>query len=284
MKTVNKVLNDIFVSIVFLLMLVISSYSHACTATATPVSPALTSRTPIAGTGQIAYPITISINCTAGETYSITSTASSFFASVGATSQNIQGTYYADAGLTQLLYTVPLVGTAGITGTINLVVYGVLKGSVSGLFDGFGVYTLPMGLTVTSSGGVPISLSHTESGVVQGTCTIGNATVNFSNVTTGSIGLNQPVAMALNCTAGLPYSIAQPVVATVTIGGNSSNTGWIYAGAGSTLPLNTTPVLGNAVGTSQIINLYAGISGATQGSGIVGVGAISGVINVVVSY
>ena len=263
----------------------LSAAAQACTAAAVPVSPATVSRSPMAGTGQMVYAVIVSLNCNAGETYSIASTSPNFNASIGSSGFSAQGTFYRDPTLSQPLFTSPATGTAASFGTVETTIYGVIQGSATGgLFNGVGTYSVPLILTITSSGGAPVSLVYIEGGQVQGTCYTNNVIADFGSILSGVAHPIKPVALSLNCTSGLPYSISQPSVALVTIGSITTNTAWVYSDAGGTSPLNTTPITGTGSGTAQAINLYVGLSGATISSPIVGVGQISGSLNVVVSY
>lgn len=258
----------------------ISGQSEACTASAVPVSPASSNRTPVSGSGQVNFAITVSLDCTAGETYSIAATASNYSAQIGTTSFYVNGYFYRDAGLTQPVFNNPLTGTAATTGTQNITVYGALN--VGTPFQGFGSYNLQMTLNATSSGGGLVVLTYTEAGVVQGTCSAGNATANFGSIQTNTKPI-LPVTVILTCTAGIPYSISQPTVPTVTIGSNTSNTGWLYANSNGTSPLNSNPMLGTGQ-NSQNVNLFVGLSGVGINDPINGFGAITGSIQYVVTY
>lgn len=273
----------IFIHAVFVLFSVLAGQSEACTASAIPVSPATVSRALMSGASPIAFSVNISLDCAAGETFSISPTASNFTSPIGVTSYYAQSIFFKDAALTQPLITNPAAGTAAATATIVTTIYGVVQGT-SSLFQGLGGFNLPMSLTATSSGGAPVSLAYTEAGIVQGTCTANNATADFGNFPATSAHPIQPVSLSLNCTAGLAWAMTQPAIANVSIGATTTNTGWLYADAGGTSPLNTTPVLGSGVGGSQNVNLFAGLSGATRSSPIFGTGEVSGTIEFVVTY
>lgn len=257
--------------------------SEACTASAIPVSPATANRTPIAGASAIAFAISVSLDCTGGETYSISPSASNYTSQIGSTGYYAQSIFFKDAALTQPLFTNPAAGTAAATGAIVTTIYGLVQGT-SSLFQGLGTYNLPMSLTATSSGGAPVSLGYTEAGIVQGTCTANNATADFGNFPATTAHPIQPVSLSLNCTAGLPWSMSQPTIANVSIGATTTNTGWLYGDAGRTSPLNTTPLLGSGVGGPQNVNLFAGLAGSTISTPISGAGAVVGAIEFVVTY
>jgi len=270
-----------FITSVFLLISVFVADSQACVGSAVSASPATSSRTPTSGDGALSWSITVSLDCVAGESYTITPTSPSFGSSVGSSGYFAQAFFFADPAMTQHLISYPITGTASTTGTQNITVYGVVQGT-SGVFQGLGGYGITMQMTVTSTNGSPVTITHVENGVVQGSCAVGNATANFNNVA----GPNPivPVSIPLNCTSGLQWSMSQLSISTVTIGGNAGNTGWLYSNSNGTGLLNSTPMTGTGTGLSQNVNLYAGLAGSSQGSAIVGNGAVDGVITVVVTY
>jgi len=266
-----------------------SSHSYACTASAVPASPASSNRTVTSGSGSVSWAVTIMIDCADGETYAIKPTTSNFAGRIGTTTYFAQSIFYKDAGFAQPMFTNPINGTSvNVTGgmansnTQSITVYGLTKGS-TGIFSGLGSYSLPMSLTVTSSGGAPFTINYTESGTVEGTCTIGNASVSFTNVVAGQKPI-KPITVGVNCTAGLPYSISQPTLSQVTIGTTTKNSAWIYSDASGTVPLNSTPLSGTGIGGTQNKSLYVGLSGPTMTDPIAGVGSISGTATIVVTY
>ena len=270
--------------LLFMLVLLGAAQAEACTASAVPLSPSNMNRSPVSGSAQVAFSVSVSLDCVAGETYSITSPSASYTASVGSSGENVQGVFYQDAALSLPLLSNPVNGTAATTGTITRTVYGVLRGSGGGNFSGLGAYSLTISINATSTSGAPVALTYTESGVVQGTCSVGNAVASFGSFPATTAHPIQPVSISLNCTNGLPWSLGQPSVAPVSIGSTTTNTGWLYSDAGGSTSLSSTPVTGTGVGSSQNINLFAGLSGDTISAPISGAGAVSGTIVVVVTY
>lgn len=270
--------------LLFALSLLGAAQAEACTASAVPLSPSNMTRSPVSGSSQVAFSVSVSLDCVAGETYTITSPSASYTASVGSSGQNVQGVFYSDASLSLPLLSNAVTGTAATTGTTTRTIYGVLQGTGGGNFIGAGAYSLPMSINATSTFGAPVALTYTESGVVQGTCSVGNAVASFGSFSASTAHPIQPVSISLNCTSGLSWSLGQPSVAPVSIGSTTTNTGWLYSDAGGSTPLNSTPVTGTGIGSSQNINLFAGLSGATISEPISGAGAVSGTILIVVTY
>jgi len=274
------------ITAIFLLLAGFASLAQACTPSAVAVSPAMTDRTVVSGTGQVAFALTISFDCSGDGVFGVSATSSSFSSQIGSSGFNAQGVFYKDAALTQPLISTPATGST-VAGTNSVVIYGVVNGT-AGQFQGVGTYSLPMNLTVSDinfqNGNSSFSLSHIETGTVQGTCAINNATADFGNFASTTAHPIQPVSLTLNCSSGLPWSMSQPNIAVVSIGSTTTNTGRLYQDAGATLPLNTNPVGGTGTGAGQAVNLYAGLSGATISSPITGNGEVIGSIGFVVTY
>lgn len=263
-------------------LLAVAGEAGACVGSAVALNPLNSTRLPLAGNGAISFAVELSLDCAAGESFSITPAAATFTTSVGSSAYSLQGVFYADAALTQALHSNPINHTMGAGGTVVTPVYGVLQGE-SGLFQGMGPYSLEMPLLVTSSAGSPLTLTHLESGNVQGTCSISNPTVDFGIVSNTANPVHA-ATLSLNCTQGLSWSLSQSALAAISIGNSSNNTGWIYANADATSPLISVPIISSGTGMVQDVNLFVGLSGGTQGSSISGTGLISGVIPIVVSY
>lgn len=192
-------------------LLAVAGEAGACVGSAVALNPLNSTRLPLAGNGAISFAVELSLDCAAGESFSITPAAATFTTSVGSSAYSLQGVFYADAALTQALHSNPINHTMGAGGTVVTPVYGVLQGE-SGLFQGMGPYSLEMPLLVTSSAGSPLTLTHLESGNVQGTCSISNATVDFGIVSNTANPVHV-ATLSLNCTQGLSWSLSRSALA-----------------------------------------------------------------------
>jgi hypothetical protein len=255
----------------------------ACTAHVPLLSPSTITTNPTSGASASGAIVALTIDCSAGETYSIAATAASTSAIVGSGPGQVEGVWFKDASLTQPLYGAAINGTAAATGPITTSLYARVGGPSGGVFQGVGTYSIAMGVIVTSCGNGPIAFSLQQNGTVNGTCSINNASVDFGNVVSGTKPI-RPVGIILNCSAGMAWSMSQPAVANITVGVVGGKTAWLYAGAGGTAPLYSAPILGNGSGSNQTVSAYSGIAGATEGSAVSGAGVIVGTIPVTVSY
>lgn len=274
-------MRNFYISLIALMAGFVSP-SEACTASAVPASPASASRTPVSQSGAISWSTVISIDCTSGETYTISPTASNYTGLIGSTTYYAQVIFYKDAALTQPLFTNKITGTAATTGTLSFTVYGLVKGT-AGVFQGMGSYNIPTIINVVSSGGATFQINYTESGTVVGTCTIGNASTNFNNVQAGQKPIN-PFVIGVTCTANLPFTISQASAGSVSIGATTTNTAWIFSDASGTTPLSTTPSAGTGTGGVQNKTFYLGLRGPTMADAIAGAGTITGSAILTVTY
>ncbi|WP_297504907.1 hypothetical protein [Ferrovum sp.] len=234
-------------------------------------SPSMATFSGTDGVTKITVPVTLNVTCTRNESFSVASTATTF-------SSIAPVAFYKDATGVQPLYGFPLTASGATTAT-PIPLYMVMSnpGGIP-----YGPVTGTAAVTVIGAGGSVSSAAIALSGQVNPVCAVGNATAGFGTVATGA-NPTVPVTVPVTCSKGAVWTMTEAILGTVTVG-TTANTAQVYQDSSRAKSLMVTSVTGAGTGVGQGQLLYVGLAGPGGNGGIVGVGTISGTVQIQVSY
>jgi hypothetical protein len=251
------------------LLFIIGMQAHAsCVASFSPPTAIFSGSD---GVTKITVPVTLTVTCTRGESFTITTTAASF--------QSIAPvSFYKDATGVQPLYGFPLTTFGAATATpIPLYIVMSNPGGIP-----LGAVTGSAMVTVTGAGGSVSSAVIALTGRINSVCAVGDAMAGFGTVEAGTNPV-VPVTVPVTCSKGALWTMTEATLGTVTIG-TTSNTAQVYQDSGKIRSLMNTSVTGSGTGVGQSQLLYVGLNGPSGSGGINGTGPISGTVQIQVSY